>query len=83
MKEGHYHQYLSEIKTKVDFFQNKQSELVEFTFNLVDEDKDICAKFITPKDLYLIILNLRHKHYQIFYFFLIVNLSYNISLNAR
>ena len=42
-KEGLY-QYLREIKTKVDFLQNEQSELVGFTFYLVDEDKETCAK---------------------------------------
>ena len=45
-KEGLY-QYLREIKTKVDSIQNEQSELVGFTFYLIDEDKEICAKFVT------------------------------------
>ena len=55
-KEGLY-QYLREIKTKVDSLQNEQSELVGFTFYLVDEDKEICAKLISAKELYLIILS--------------------------
>ena len=50
-----------EIKTKVDSLQNEQSELVGFTFYLVDEDKELCAKLISAKELYLIILNLRLK----------------------
>ena len=59
-KEGFY-QYLREIKTRVDLLQNEESELVGFKFYSVDEDKKTCAKFITAKQLYLIMLNLRLK----------------------
>ena len=41
--------------------QNEDSELVVFTFYLVDEDKEICTKFITAKQLYLVILTSRLK----------------------
>ena len=46
---------------KVDSLQNEQSELISFTFYVVDEGKEICAKFVTAKEIYLIILNLRLK----------------------
>ena len=49
------------MKTKVDSIQNEQSELVGFTFYMVDENKEICAKFVTAKEFYLIIPNSRLK----------------------
>ena len=59
-KEGLY-QYLREVKTTVDIIQHNQTKLTGFTFYIVDEDKEICAKFLTAKELYLIILDLRLK----------------------
>ena len=54
-------QFVREIKTKIGCLWNEQNEIVGFTLYLVDKDKEICAKLITAKKLYLIILNLRLK----------------------